>query len=382
MLLLGTDFIEAAGVAPLAFVAMVQPRAQIAMGEAIGTDLLLSFVLALAVVAAAAVSGVVGTRRKLRQSARKSRHHAESMEELLRTVRMAENIADLGVWQYDPKTGRQFWSDGMRRLFGVDHDEEFVAGDAETLLFANDIDLIGDVMERSGERLPFALQYEIHGFEGLPRLLSVQGCNLHSQGGAVDRVVAVVRDVTDQVSRERALETSREAAMIEARRARELAETDPLTGLANRRRVMCELDRMILSSRTSDEPLVLILFDIDHFKSVNDTYGHPEGDRVLQRVAELAHGQARDGDLVGRIGGEEFVWIIPGVNGPQAEALAERLRAVVSHKSAVGAVPGVTVSAGLAVLEPSDTSLTIFSRADAALYDAKHAGRNLVQVAA
>ena len=145
---------------------------------------------------------------------------------------------------------------------------------------------------------------------------------------------------------------------------------------------MCELDRMILSSRTSDLPLVLILFEIDHFKSVNDTYGHPEGDRVLQRVAELAHGQARDGDLVGRIGGEEFVWIIPGVNGPQAEALAERLRAVVSHKSAVGAVPGVTVSAGLAVLEPSDTSLTIFSRADAALYDAKHAGRNLVQVAA
>ncbi|MEM9311645.1 MAG: GGDEF domain-containing protein [Pseudomonadota bacterium] len=368
--------------APLAIGADASPRANMAIGQAIGSDALLLIAGALALVALFSLFGVMAARNETRQVARLARRRAHSMNELLRTVRMAENIADLGVWQYNPATGEQQWSDGMRQLFGVDHEDEFVAGDAETLLFANDIDLVTHVLRRSDERSPYTLRYDIHGYDGAPRSISVQACNLFGQGGVMVRVVAVVRDVTDQVTRERALEDSRRAAVHEAREARQLAETDPLTGLANRRRVMTELDHLILDARRESLPLVLIVFDIDRFKLVNDTYGHLEGDKVLQSVAQIAAGQAREIDLVGRVGGEEFVWIVPRMHEMHAEQLAERLRQAIAHGSAVGQVPNVTVSVGLAQLRPSDTSLSLFARADNALYGAKEAGRNAVKLAA
>lgn len=364
-----------------------------ALGDGAGASFLLGFTLGradiplfiaaiLAVVAIASVGGVVVSRREAREAARVARQRAQAMNELLSTVRMAESIADLGIWQYDPTTGEQQWSDGMRQLFGVDHDEEFVAGDAETLLYANDIDLISHVARHKSARAPFTLSYEIHGYDGVPRSISVQACNLFGQGGKLARVIAVVRDVTDQMSRERQLENSRKAAMREARAARELAETDPLTGLANRRRVMVELDRLIIKAREHHRPLVLVVFDIDRFKAVNDTHGHLEGDKVLRRVAQIACDQTRSGDVVGRVGGEEFVWIIPGANPLEVEPMAERLRHAIANGSAVGDVPGVTISVGLAQWRETDTSIGLFSRADNALYDAKAGGRNLVKLAA
>ncbi|MEO0418998.1 MAG: sensor domain-containing diguanylate cyclase [Pseudomonadota bacterium] len=360
--------------------ASVSPRMM--QAEVFGGNALLLTVCALAVVAMVAVAGVLRSRREAREAARLARRRGRAMKELLRTVRMAESIADLGIWQFDPVTGEQQWSDGMRSLFGVHHDDEFMAGDAETLLYANDIDLIAHVSRRMSEKSPFTLHYDIHGYDGVPRSISVQACNLFGEAGQIGRVIAVVRDVTDQMTRERALESSRKAAEEKALVAKEMAETDPLTNLANRRRVMSELDTMILSARTQPQPLVLIVFDIDRFKLVNDTHGHLEGDKVLRRVAEIARDHTREGDLVGRVGGEEFVWIVPGANQLLAEQMAERLRQDIEHASAVGPVPCVTISVGIAQLRTGDTSLTLFSRADNALYDAKDGGRNLVKLAA
>jgi len=360
--------------------ALVSPRMM--QAEVFGSNALLLTVCALAVVAMVAVAGVLRSRREAREAARLARRRGRAMKELLRTVRMAESIADLGIWQFDPVTGEQQWSDGMRSLFGVHHDDEFMAGDAETLLYANDIDLIAHVSRRMSEKSPFTLHYDIHGYDGVPRSISVQACNLFGEAGQIGRVIAVVRDVTDQMTRERALESSRKAAEEKALVAKEMAETDPLTSLANRRRVMSELDTMILCARTQPQPLVLIVFDIDRFKLVNDTHGHLEGDKVLRRVAEIARDHTREGDLVGRVGGEEFVWIVPGANQLLAEQMAERLRQDIEHASAVGPVPCVTISVGIAQLRTGDTSLTLFSRADNALYDAKDGGRNLVKLAA
>ena len=137
----------------------------------------------LALVAMVSIGGVMVARRTARDAARLARQRGRAMNELLRTVRMAESIADLGVWQYNPSTGEQQWSDGMRRLFGVEHEDEFVAGDAETLLYANDIDLIAHVARQGSERSPFTLHYDIHGYDGAPRSISVQACNLFGQGG-------------------------------------------------------------------------------------------------------------------------------------------------------------------------------------------------------
>ncbi len=184
------------------------------------SDPLFAIAIALGLVALASLAGVITVRREARAASRLARERGQAINELLRTVRLAESIANLGVWQYDPVTADQRWSNGLRRIFGVEHDEEFVAGDAETLLYANDIDLVAHIRRRADERAPFTLKYDIHSYDGAERSISVQACNLFGQDGRVARVIAVVRDVTDEVSRERRLEQSRKAAISEARAAR------------------------------------------------------------------------------------------------------------------------------------------------------------------
>lgn len=353
-----------------------------ALGAAIGADALALGCIVLAIIALAAVVGIIRARGETRTAYRSVRARGDLMHEFLQTVRMAETIAGIGIWQYDANAGTQQWSDGLKRLFGIEGDEDFVEGDAETLLFANGVDLVEQVTRRCAQTGPYTLRFDLVGFDGVARALSIDACNLMGPDQKVERVVAVVRDATKQVQRERELLSMRKEAIAEAHQARILAHTDPLTGLANRRRVMAELDRKVMDARVTQKPLVLAVFDIDHFKSVNDTYGHPEGDKVLHRVAQLARSQARDRDVIGRVGGEEFVWIIEDASDGMARAMSERLRQVVARGSAVGLVPAITISVGYTTLMPDDTALSMFARADGALYDAKNSGRDTVKMAA
>lgn len=337
-------------------------------------------------VAAVAVSVmlvlILTARRTRRFAENEARKSANLFDEFTQTVDVVEDIAGIGVWQYDPVSGVQYWSKGLRRLFGITHSEPFAEGDVETLLLANNVDLIGSVSERLGETDCYNLYFDIYGFDGMRRSLCVQARNLCETGHTAKRVVAVVRDITEQIERERELEGSRNAAVLEASRALKLAETDPLTGLANRRRIMERLDRLIMEARQDGSALALIMFDIDHFKQVNDTYGHLAGDEVLKRIARLAEAQTREGDIVGRVGGEEFVWVVPGASEGLARVMSERLREAVCAGSSTDIVPAVTMSAGFAELYGGDTSLSLFARADSALYEAKNAGRNQVRMAA
>ncbi|MDA9918519.1 sensor domain-containing diguanylate cyclase [Erythrobacter sp.] len=343
----------------------------------------LVIVLAVKAVMMTVMLGLIfSARREARFARSLASGRADVLNDAMQTVGVVEDIAGLGVWQYDPASGIQQWSKGLRRLFGIDHSDPFVEGDAETLLFANNVDLIGAVMGKLSRTDNYDLHFEIYGFDAVHRSLCIQVCNLRDPDGAVARIVAVVRDITEQKERERVLEGSRVAAELEASRALELAETDVLTGLANRRRVMERLDRLVMDARHDGSPLVLIMFDIDHFKHVNDTYGHLAGDEVLKTIARIAEAQTRDGDIVGRVGGEEFVWVVPGVSEARARDMSERLREAVAAGSGTGVVPAVTMSAGFADLYAGDTSLSLFARADAALYEAKNAGRNQVRMAA
>ncbi|UQU66977.1 diguanylate cyclase [Couchioplanes caeruleus] len=163
-------------------------------------------------------------------------------------------------------------------------------------------------------------------------------------------------------------------------RINELATTDSLTGVANRRRFFELAERSLGAARRSGDPVTALMIDIDHFKRINDTYGHQTGDDVIRGVVDrLLAGLPPDG-LVARYGGEEFAVLLPGIceDGP---ALAEKLRAAVDGspvETRTGAIP-VTISVGLARLRPSDaTADTLLGRADAGLYAAKQGGRNRV----
>ncbi len=162
-----------------------------------------------------------------------------------------------------------------------------------------------------------------------------------------------------------------------ARLSRE-ATTDPLTGLANRGELDRRLAAEVARARRHSRPFSLVVVDLDHFKAVNDAHGHPTGDRALREVAAHLAAHARRGDSVGRIGGEEFAWLLPETPGPAAWAAAERMRAGLAAAPLPG-VGRVTVSAGVADaahLGPGESSEGLLRLADAALYRAKARGRD------
>jgi diguanylate cyclase (GGDEF)-like protein len=163
----------------------------------------------------------------------------------------------------------------------------------------------------------------------------------------------------------------------------ELSLKDPLTGLANRRHFRTVLDRTIDMVARSGEPSLLLMLDIDHFKKVNDTYGHPAGDQVLQAVANALAKCVRPMDTVARYGGEEFAVILPNCHTSFGSTVAERIRQTMESMSitvAPGVVIRVTVSVGGAYAPEwvRSTAELWTERADVQLYRAKTEGRNRV----
>jgi len=168
------------------------------------------------------------------------------------------------------------------------------------------------------------------------------------------------------------------------RRIRELAVTDALTGLSNRRRITEATEEAFRKAQRYELPTGFILLDLDHFKQINDTYGHDSGDAVLQILAKALSGQIRDCDLLGRFGGEEFVVLLPETGVEGARLLAERLRRTIEALEIVlpdGGTLRVTASFGVSAVLPGDgEGRAALKRADRALYRAKNSGRNGVAV--
>ena len=177
------------------------------------------------------------------------------------------------------------------------------------------------------------------------------------------------------------LSTAKEQLEMEHRRA---SLVDPLTGIANRRGFFAEAERALARAARDRRPTALLVFDLDHFKSVNDTFGHQTGDRLLQGFAAMLAAELRPGDRVGRIGGEEFAALLAETEFRDAEAVAERLRAAAARIRipVAGKTLTLTTSIGLATASEVDDVAVLLAAADAALYRAKANGRDRVESAA
>jgi diguanylate cyclase len=166
-------------------------------------------------------------------------------------------------------------------------------------------------------------------------------------------------------------------------RERYHANIDLLTGIPNRRAYQLRLQEERLRCQRDKKPLCLAIWDIDHFKSINDRFGHQAGDRVLQCVAKQITQRLRRSDFTARIGGEEFATLLPDCDTTDAMRLADQLRTKIDYcdfETELGPVQ-VTLSCGIAILNPDESDETLFARADAALYRAKASGRNMVCLA-
>ena len=164
------------------------------------------------------------------------------------------------------------------------------------------------------------------------------------------------------------------------KRIEELAELDELTGSFNRGCIMRMLDDEIARAHRSKVPCSISLIDLDWFKRINDTYGHPTGDEVLRTFAITVFANIRNIDRFGRYGGEEFLLVLPDTPEDGAARILDRLRAIVADLDWSAFSPGmrVTISAGVATLRPVETADTFLARADNALYAAKARGRNRI----
>lgn len=236
-------------------------------------------------------------------------------------------------------------------------------------LFIQDLDAFERVQRRllaarKAERERSARMAERYGF-----VLAVAGVLLLGVG------VFAVHALRELLARLRYMQSELERA----------SRTDDLTGLANRRETLAALGRQMAAERRHGRPLSLAILDIDHFKRVNDTFGHPAGDEVLRRVAQLMVEIMREQDLVGRLGGEEFIIVLPNTDARAAMIACDRLRSAISGTTLLledGRTLSITLSAGIAQMAAGDEHGSLIARADDALYRAKATGRDRVLLAA
>lgn len=197
---------------------------------------------------------------------------------------------------------------------------------------------------------------------GEERIVEVHGYPIHDEQGGISRCIEYVIDITERRLMEQQLQR--------------LAETDPLTGTANRRRFYDMLAIEIDRASRHDRQLSVLMLDLDHFKEINDNNGHDVGDRVLARLVELLGSLLRTSDLLGRSGGDEFLILAPETGFDEAGILAQKLLVAIREKLHDPKAGLVTVSMGGASFKAGDTPDELVKRADLALYRAKQQGRD------
>jgi diguanylate cyclase (GGDEF)-like protein/PAS domain S-box-containing protein len=260
-----------------------------------------------------------------------------------------------------------FWNESARRIFG--YTEEEIAGKPLTVLMSpGDRDAHQKGLEHirlTGKSKYIGKTKEMQALrkngEKFPIELSIAMWNV----GEKTFYSAIVRDITKRKRLESELQTR--------------ATTDTLTQVFNRIKYDEIVKREIERAKRYNHPLSLIMFDIDHFKMVNDTYGHAVGDYVLQALTQIVKLDLRETDYLVRWGGEEFVIIAPDTDIERAEILAERVRKS-AEEYKFERVGTVTVSFGVTQFAKNDTEDTFIKRTDDALYAAKRMGRNRVEV--
>lgn len=288
-----------------------------------------------------------------------------------------DNLYD-GIYFVDRDRVITYWNKGAERITGYSAAQTIGRACRDNLLnhvTANGIQLcqnqcpLAAVMEDGKER---EAEVFLHHADGHRLPVIVRATAMRDEKG---NIIGAIESFSNNAS---LINTRRE--LREMHRA---ASTDVLTGIGNRKHLEGRLSAVIAECEKNASPAGLLFMDVDHFKQVNDTYGHNTGDSVLRMVAHTLHYALRATDTVGRWGGEEFIAILYGMQHQQMlEAAAEKVRTLVEFSSldVNDQVLRVTISVGGTLLIPGDTPERLVHRADALMYQSKRAGRNRVTI--
>lgn len=299
-----------------------------------------------------------------------ARHESLIRDTPERYAELVRNITAFGVYLIDRNGRIQSWNVGAKNITGFSEAE--VVGKPFSDLFSESA--LRD--SAPAKSLAFARENrhcrDVHSRRRKTGAEYVAECTLDAvrlDTGEITGFVEVFHDITDQKQREEKLYKQ--------------ATRDALTGAFNRGHFTEMATQEIERARRFGEPLSALLLDIDHFKKVNDTYGHDVGDRAIITLANTVMGSLRKLDFLGRIGGEEFAVVLPRANKEPALEMAQRLRLKIAEQKVTAGDKefSFTTSIGLAALRPHTKDLAeLLRNADAALYKAKREGRNRVEV--
>lgn len=303
---------------------------------------------------------------------------AKRLEQSNRWLLQAEAAALVGHWRVDLVRWTIQWSDQAYRIHGVEPDTPMTVQSSLDLYMPQDAARMRTTLEQAiASGAPFEYHGQIIRPDDEVRDIVSHGSIEMSRSGKPVGIFGTIQDVTETVDNARMLEAARNDAEA-------AANTDALTGLPNRRHTLAFLERALVGARENGAPLAVAIFDIDHFKRINDAFGHGVGDEVIRRVAHRAKAVLREEDMVGRFGGEEFVCVLQRSSAQAAELVAERVRKAIENATgrAEDEGPPATVSIGLAVYAGETGVEELLQRADEALYTAKREGRNRLRMAA
>ncbi len=252
------------------------------------------------------------------------------------------------------------------------------------LVHADDHERVIAAAERlySGGNREQELEYRIVRADGEIRWVRSYDRQFTSDDGKLQLVQGLILDITDERIHQEELQRANDHIQEQNRMLARLARTDPLTGLLNRRAMQEQLQREIRMIGRGRRVFSILLLDLDHFKAVNDKYGHRAGDRVLLNLASVLSEQVRGSDIQSRWGGEEFMVLFSGTGIADARRVSEKLLDWFSSHSTVldDDEIFVTFTGGLVEARDGDTVDTLFARADRALYQGKADGRNRIVV--
>ena len=295
-----------------------------------------------------------------------------ALEDRARQLRFVLEGSELGFWDWDITTGKVERNPQWGHMLGYTFDElqhttqqwsDFVHPNDRERAWAS----IFDVVE--GRSTSHKLEYRMLHKDGSIRWILDQAKVMQrDEHGKATRMCGTHTDITEHKLLEEEL--------------RRQAHVDYLTGVYNRRHFMERAEQELSRAHRYGKPLSMLMLDIDHFKQINDRYGHKVGDTVLKAVADLSHATFRDVDILGRLGGEEFAVLLPETGPAAALDAAERLRETIANARIPltgGLVVSFSVSIGVSSMGSAEDNIDVLlNRADKALYEAKDGGRNRV----
>lgn len=278
----------------------------------------------------------------------------------------AQEIANMGSWSWDVRTQKIAYTKGLQKLYGFEDREYPFEELYEKLVpeyIKNFYDKNSGIRNVDGKKLMDNENVYIDR-EGKERWFKIEGDVINAEDGYIRSIICNIQDVTE--------------FKLDRDNLRRASITDGLTRIYNKVKINEDIEFMVNMAK-NNQGLVfsLIMFDIDHFKRVNDNYGHIVGDNVLVELTNLVKGRIRKEDIFARWGGEEFLILIPDTDANKAEGIANKLRLEI-EKHSFKIVKDLTVSFGVTVFNDGDDLNSIVERVDEALYAAKKAGRNLV----